>query len=431
MSLYINIYVIVQSMNDIKPDIVIIGGGPSGLMVAGTAIRKNPKSKIILIEKNNQFGKKLSITGGGRCNILNATFDTKELLSKYGPAEDFLYSTFSQFNVSDTIEFFKKLGLEIVIQENNRAFPKSEKALDVVKAMVDYATHPNITFLKNTRIKKINHNKREILSIETEAGQQIKALKYVFATGGLSHPETGSTGDGFDWLKDLGHTVKEATPTLVPWIVSDKWIHKNSGNSLNNLKISIFTDNKKFFDCKGRVLMTYRGLSGPTILNNSSKLQDALYHGKISANIDFYPYLNHKELDQLVLEIFDQNKNKKLKNILSKIFNLPNAEIILEKIKIDFEKETNLITKDERKSIVQLLKKLEINITGLEGYKKSIVADGGVSLKEINTKNMSSLKIKNLFITGDLLDIRRPSGGYSLQLCWTTGYVVGLNCVSN
>jgi predicted Rossmann fold flavoprotein len=414
----------------IEADLIIIGGGPAGLMTAGIAAEKNPKAKIIIVEKNKELGKKLSITGGGRCNILNANFNKEELLSKYGDSKDFLYSTFSQFNVKETVDFFKKLNLEIIVQENNRAFPKTENAKDVVKTMEKHVNKSNIQILKNTEIKKINFNKNNILNLETTKGEVLKAKQFVFATGGLSHSETGSTGDGFMWLRQLGHTVKNPTPTLVPWKVSDAWIKTNSGTSIEHIKISVFTDDKKSFDCKGRVLLTHKGFSGPIILNHSNKLRDALYNGQIKAFLDFYPELNHAEIDKIILDLFDKNKNKKVKNILNKIFKINSIEEILNSnLQIDSEKQINLISKEERKRIVQTLTKLEINITGLEGYKKSIVADGGVELKEIDTKTMKSKIIDNLFIVGDLLNIRRPSGGYSLQLCWTTGYVAGIHAL--
>ncbi len=409
---------------------IIIGGGASGMMCASTIITRNPEAKVLLIEKNKKLGEKLSITGGGRCNITNATFDTKELLKKYGEAEKFLYSAFDQFGVEDAINFFEKNNLPIVVQANNRAFPKSEKATDVTRVMIDLCTHPNITILDTTQVTEIKHVGNMIEYIKTRKGESYIADSYILATGGLSHPETGSTGDGFKWLTDLGHTIKQPTPTLVPWKVSDTWIHAHAGTALDDVKLTVSVDGKKYFSCKGRILCTHIGLSGPVVLNHSSKLQDALLSGVITTMLDLYPTLNHKEVDQHILAVFEKNKNKKLKNVLDEVTRLHSGYLILQKhLPHNIEVPVHSVSKEYRKSLTQLLKNIPLQVWSLEGYEKSVVADGGITLTEVDTKTMRSKKISNLYITGDLLDIRRPSGGYSLQLCWTTGYVAGVHCL--
>lgn len=418
-----------MSTNDF--DILIIGGGASGMMTAIQASTRFPVARICIIEKNKNLGQKLSITGGGRCNITNATFDLQTLLTQYGEAEKYLYSSFSQFSVEDTIQFFEKNNVPLITQDRNRVFPKSEKATDVTLALSKLCIHKNITIILNTYIRKINHNDSKIDFVETQKGERYTARSYILATGGLSHPETGSTGDGFKWLTELGHTIKEPTPTLVPWNVSDEWIHQNSGTAFEDVKITVNVYNKKYFSCIGRVLCTHTGLSGPLILNHSSNLQDALLSGTIDAYLDMYPYFNHKELDQHVLSICNAHLNKKIKNILSEITRLNSFESLYKSHipSIDFEAQVNTLTKDTRNKIIHLLKKLPLNIKGLQGYAKSIVTDGGISLSEIDMRTMKSKKITNLSITGDLLNIKRPSGGYSLQLCWTTGYVAGSHCL--
>ncbi len=431
---------------------IVIGGGASGMMTAGQIVAHNPDATVLIIEKNKRLGEKLSITGGGRCNITNATFDDKILLKNYGVAEKFLYSAFDQFGIQDTINFFEKRNLPIVIQANNRAFPKSEKAIDVTNVMQKFCTHPDIKILTNTVVTKINtgchpaldagsqdkttRSRNEsgmtlITNIEIQKGERYTADSYILATGGLSHPETGSTGDGFKWLTDLGHNVKQPTPTLVPWIVSDSWIHAHAGTALDDAKIIVSVDGKKYISCTGRILCTHTGLSGPLILNNSSKLQDALLSGVVTGTLDLYPQLNHKEIDQVILNIFEKNKNKKFRNVIDEITRLHSGFLILQKhLPLDFDIPVHSVSKEYRKSLTQLLKSIPLFIRGLEGYEKSVVADGGISLTEVDTKTMRSKKISNLFITGDLLDIRRPSGGYSLQLCWTTGFVAGTHCLS-
>ncbi len=411
-------------------DAIIIGGGASGMMSAIQITRQYPTASILLIEKNKKLGAKLSITGGGRCNITNANFDIKQFLSNYGAAEKFLHSAFTQFSSKDTITFFEEHNLPIVVQEHNRAFPKTEKASDVTHVLTQLCNHPNITIKKNTTITKIHTSNSEIDSIEDEKGEKWSASSYILATGGLSHPETGSTGDGFEWLTRLGHSVKQPTPTLVPWKTSDAWITKHSGTAIDDCKITVFVDDSKYFSCTGRILCTHTGLSGPVVLNHSSKLQDALLSGSVKGFIDLFPTKNHKEINEHILAVFDSNKNKQLKNVLSEITKLHSFELILQKhLPYKIETPVNEVSKEFRKSFIQLLKNIPIQITGLEGYQKSVVADGGISLSEIDTKTMRSKKISNLSITGDLLDIRRPSGGFSLQLCWTTGYVAGTHCL--
>jgi predicted Rossmann fold flavoprotein len=409
-------------------DSIVIGGGPAGMMAAGRIAELKPEARILLIEKNKSLGAKLSISGGGRCNITNATLDAKEMLKNYGDAGKFLHSAFDQFGVQSTIDFFESRGLPIVVQDRNRAFPKSEQATDVTMTMKKYCSRPDVKLMMGTSVVKINHSDGRVSSVEVEGGESYSADSYILATGGLSHPETGSTGDGFKWLEDLGHTVKQPTPTLVPWKVSDSWIHAHTGTALDDVKVTVHVDGNKYFSCTGRILCTHEGLSGPTILNHSGKLQDALLSGSISAQMDFYPSKNHKEVDQLIINIFERNKNKKLKNVLSEIFRLSKGELILQKhLPYDIETSIHSVSKEFRKSLTQLLKSMPIFVFALQGYDKSIVADGGIILDEIDTKTMRSKKISNLFVTGDLLDIRRPSGGFSLQLCWTTGFVAGSN----
>lgn len=409
-------------------DVIIIGGGPAGMMAAGTIINNDTNAKVLLIEKNKNLGEKLSITGGGRCNITNAIFDNKELVKKYGKADKFLHSAFSKFSVQDTFDFFEKMNLPLVIQEYGRVFPKSEKAIDVTNAMIKYCTNSRITIKTNTTISKIISNKSVIEFVETTKGERYTAKSYILATGGLSRPETGSTGDGFNWLKTLGHKVQNPTPTLAPWTSPEIWIHDNAGKTIDNCKITVEVNNKKYFSFNGRILLTHTGISGPVVINNANKLQDAIYSGEIQTYLDLYPDKNHKEVDELILEIFEKNKNKKLKNVINEIIKInSNENFFIKNLPADMEMNVHSVSKDFRKSLVQLLKKIPIKITGIEGYAKSIVADGGVSLTEVDTKTMKSKIISNLFITGDLLDIRRPSGGYSLQLCWTTGYVAGIN----
>lgn len=406
-------------------DVIVIGGGASGMMAAGIASRDG--KRVLLVEKNRELGKKLKITGGGRCNITNATYDTKELLSKFGKAEPFLYSPFSQFGVKDTFKFFETKRLPLVIEEKNRVFPKSQKAMDVFDVLYKFITQKEVIVMLTNPVSKINMDPstKKITSIETKKGV-FSAKNYIIATGGTSHPETGSTGDGFKWLKELGHTANDPTPTIVPLKVSDAWVKKLTGKSVKEMKITFYINGKKSFSDKGNLLFTHFGISGPTILNLAHKVTDLLHEGAVTAVVDFYPSLDIGALDKKILESFDSNKNKLFKNILKEIVPEGMTDLIINSgIVPDPSTPIHLVSKEQRRQIVDLLKGKSMTITGLMGMDRAVISDGGIPLEEVDTRTMKSRIIKNLYFTGDILHINRPSGGYSLQLCWTTAYVAG------
>ncbi len=404
-------------------DVIIIGGGASGMMAG--AIAGSLGKSVLVLDKNKSLGEKLKITGGGRCNITNAEEDVRVLLKSYGKAEQFLYSPFSQFGVKDTFKYFEKRGLPLVIQARKRAFPNTENAHDVYKVLQKELDKYKVDIKTNCVVKGLLKDSEYIKTVVTNQGE-FKAHSFILSTGGMSHPETGSTGDGFKFLKDLGHKIKEPTPSIVPLEVSDAWVKMLAGVSLSFMKITFFLEGKKEFSKTGKVLFTHFGLSGPLILNSASKVSDLLQTGRVTALIDAFPDTNHGALNDRIVKIFDDNKNKMLATIFKDIAPEGTAKAI-EKIlnDIDFKTKVHSITREERKKIVDTLKALPINITNLMGYDRAVVADGGVMLDEIDTKTMRSNIYKNLYITGDLLNINRPSGGFGLQLCWTTGYIAG------
>jgi len=405
-------------------DVIVIGGGASGMTAAGRSAELG--KKVLLLEKNPDLGEKLKITGGGRCNITHAEYDNRILLKKYGKAENFLYSPFSLFGVKDTFNFFEKLGLPLMTEEYKRVFPKTEKALDVLKALEKYMRKGGVTVKTNSPVFKISKDNKRIVAVKIK-NETYTANSYIIATGGVSHPETGSTGDGFKWLADLGHKIKTPTPNIVPLLVKDAWIKTLSGISVEDIKITFYVDNIKNFSKIGKILFTHFGLSGPMILNSASKIRDLLPTGTVTAKIDLFPKLNELELENKIIKIFDENKNKIFKNTLEEILPKGTTKGIISLLKIDPDKKIHSITKEERKELVIIFKALPIKITGLMDFEKSVVSDGGVDLTEIDMKTMRSKIIENLFITGDLLDINRQSGGFSLQICWTTGYLAGSN----
>lgn len=404
-------------------DVIVIGGGASGTMAAGIAAREG--KKVLLLEKNNDLGEKLKITGGGRCNITNDEHDNRKLLKHYGNAAPYLYSPFSQFSVQETFSFFEKRKLPLVTQARNRVFPRSERAYDVYKVMKDFVKKENVEVKYNCEVRSLKTNNNHIESVVTSKGT-FYAKHIIVATGGISYPETGSTGDGFMWMKDLGHTVHEPNPDIVPLRSDERWVKRISGTKLSFMKISFFLNYEKQFDKTGKILFTHFGLSSPLILNCSRQVAGLLKKGYVHAEIDLFPDTEKGALDKKILKVFEQNKNKDLKNVLDEFAPKKLAEVIFEMLRIsDHHIKIHNVSQEQRKQLRDILKALPLSIDGLMGLDRAVIADGGVILDEIDTRTMKSKIINNLSLTGDMLHINRPSGGYSLQLCWTTGYVAG------
>ncbi len=407
-----------------KYDLIVVGGGASGMMAAGRAAESG--LRVLLLEKNRRLGEKLRISGGGRCNITNAEENTKLFLGKYGRAEKYLYSLFAQFGVRETFDFFEKRGLPLKVEAGKRAFPMSEKAEDVVNVLEKYLSQGKVTIQYQSPVTKVLASDTSIEALLC-GDTRYEAKEYIFATGSVSHPETGSTGDGFRWLEKLGHTIALPTPTIVPLAVKEKWIKALMGVTLEEVKIHFFVQGQKQFSLVGNILCTHFGLSGPLILNAAHKVADLLHRGKVTAYIDTCPQVDLGTLERTLVKLFDDNKNKALKNILKEF--IPKGtekglSVVLAE-SVDLNKKVHSVTKEERKRIAHVLKALPVTVVGLMGFDRAVVADGGVEPNEIAWKTMRSKKVSNLLVTGDLLHINRPSGGYSLQLCWSTGYVAG------
>ncbi len=405
-------------------DLIVIGGGASGMMAAGRAAERG--LRVLLLEKNKKLGEKLRISGGGRCNITNAEEDERKLLKNYGDAEQFLYSLFAQFGMKDTFTFFESRQLSLVIEAGKRAFPHTHNAGDVVEVLEAYVKKGGVEVRTGMTVTKINTQEGVIHSVA--CGKEVfSAQEYLIATGSLSHPETGSTGDGFKWLTSLGHTMVKPTPTIVPLAVKERWVKGLAGVSLTSMKITFYVDDKKSFALSGKILFTHFGLSGPLILNSAHKVADLLHNGIVTATIDACPHMDLGALEKYVIATFDAHKNKSLRNSMKDIVGegVHKGVLTLLSERMDIETKVHSVTKEDRKHLVHLIKKLPVTIEGLMGFDRAVVADGGVPLEEIDIKTMRSKKIANLLVTGDLLHINRPSGGYSLQLCWSTGWVAG------
>ena len=419
-------------------DVVVIGGGPAGMMAAGTAAMHltahgTSSPKVLLLEKNSSLGKKLLITGGGRCNITNAEFDTRAFLAKFagrGRKDDqFLFSTFSKWSIQQTLDFFHTQGLETKVEALKRVFPVTDSAKSVWDILLKYMTEGKVTVRCSQSITKLNHKNGSLESLTLITGEEVRARAFILATGGKSRPETGSTGDGFTWLKEFGHTISDSNAALVPLTLKDTWAKDLAGVTVNDIQLTVFhgegSHKSKQFKNKGKLLFTHKGITGPTILNMSRDIGELLRYSPVTIELYLLPGTPREALDSKIHELLKLNSNKLVKNVLGEI--IPSALVspLLETADIPLDTFSNSLTREKRLQLSELIKKIPLHVKGLQGMEKAVVTSGGVTLTEIDFKTMRSKILSNLFIVGDLLNLDRPSGGYSLQICWTTGVVAG------
>ncbi|MCX6788642.1 MAG: NAD(P)/FAD-dependent oxidoreductase [Candidatus Jorgensenbacteria bacterium] len=408
-------------------DVIVVGGGPAGMMSAGRAAEKG--ARVLLVEKNESLGKKLLITGGGRCNLTNAETDTRKLLAKFKVAEQFLFSAFSQWSVGETLEFFHTKGMPTKVEAGLRVFPTSDSSKSVLHVLSEYMKAHNVTILSNSGVVEIAREDKKIIGVKLKNKKIIRGNSVIIATGGTSRPETGSTGDGYSWLRDIGHTIIKPEASLVPIAIKDKWVRQLSGVSLENVKITIFQNNEKQGVSKGKILFTHVGLSGPTILNMSKDVGELLKYGSVILSLDVLPKEDYGMLNTKLQELFKEHDKKNFGNALVNLIPSSIAPIIIELSGINPETKCHSVTRESRIKLIHLLKAIPMNVDKLLGLDKAIVTSGGVTLSEVDFKTMRSRLYPNLYLVGDILDIDRPSGGYSLQLCWTTGFVAGNSVV--
>lgn len=400
-------------------DVVVIGGGPAGMMAAGRAAENG--AKVVLLEKNDRLGVKLLITGKGRCNITNSRDAVREMVNRFGKNGKFLFSGLSRFGVNEIIEFFSSRKLKTKEERGGRVFPVSDRSVDVLKVLKGYLKENKVEVKLKSEIKKIKNKENKIEYIELKSGEKIIADKFIIATGGKSYPETGSTGDGYNWFKKLGHTIEKLEPSLIPILCKEKLIRELEGLSLKNVEISLWQENKKIKALMGEAIFTRNGLSGPIILD----LSTFITKGEYKLKIDFKPALEFAVLKKRIDKDFQEFNNKMFKNSLEKLLPKKMIPVFIKLSNIDPEKKVNSITKEEKLRLVHLLKEFELNVAGLGGYDKAIVTKGGVRLSEVDPKTMKSKVVDNLYLAGELLDLNGPTGGYNLQVCWTTGYIAG------
>lgn len=397
------------------------------MMAAGFAGQKKPK--VFLIEKNNGFGNKLLLTGKGRCNITNAETDIKEFAAAFGKKGKFLFSSLNAFGVSDTINFFEQRGLKTKVERGNRVFPKSDTAADVLNILINFLKQSKVHVLLNSPVKAVIKKDNKIEKILLK-DKEIFADKFILATGGLSYPATGSSGEGAKWSKDLGHTIEKNQPALTPLKIKEKWVGELAGLSLKNVAICAFQKNKKQDERFGEALFTHEGLSGPIVLDMSKKIGDLLNNGPVLLRIDFKPALDFLTLDQRIQRDFKEMNNAMFKNSLDKLLPKKLIPIMVRLSKINPSKKANSITSQERNALLHLLKEMPLEVEGLLGFEKAIVTSGGISLSEIDPRTMQSKIIPNLYFAGEIIDLDGPTGGYNLQVCWSTGYLAGVSAVA-
>lgn len=402
--------------------VAVIGGGPAGMMAAGQAASIG--ANVVIIDKNHNLGRKLLLTGKGRCNITQAEFNDREFIKKLGKNGQFLFSALAVFGPKEIIDFFEQRNLLTKIERGGRVFPASDKAQDVLETLIKY--------LKENKVKIMIDS--EVLGFEVKAGkiecvklknEKIYANNFILAVGGLAYPGTGSTGDGYVWAKKMKHKIIELFPSLVPVWIKEDLVKNLQGLSLKNVALSVWQDNKKQDLRFGEMLFTHFGISGPIVLDLSKKISELLVKGDVKIEIDLKPALGFPVLDKRLHRDFIKNSNKDFKNYLPELLPQKLIEPVIKLSGINSDKKLNSITKDERKKLVNLLKGLKFTVGGLLGYEQAIVTGGGVDLKEVDSKTMRSKIVNNLFFAGEILDIDGPTGGYNLQICWSTGYAAG------
>ena len=405
-------------------NVIVVGGGAAGMMAAVFAARNG--QNVQLLEKNEKLGKKLFITGKGRCNITNAA-DIEDLFTAVTSNPKFLYSGFYSFTNQQVIDFFEELGVKTKIERGERVFPVSDHSSDVIAAFSRELKSLGVSVSLHTEVKELLCEQDKVCGVLLTNGKKMKADAVIVATGGISYPSTGSTGDGYRFAKETGHRVTELLPSLVPMEVRQWYAKELQGLSLRNIEICITDGKKKLYEEFGEMLFTHYGVTGPVILSASSVVGKTLRKKELTLHIDLKPALSEEQLDKRILREFDANHNKQYKNSIDSLFPTKLKPVMIELSEIEHEKKVNEITKEERQRLVHLIKDFTMTLTGLRSYNEAIITKGGVSVKEIDPGTMESKKMKGLYFAGEVLDLDAMTGGYNLQIAWSTGYLAGIN----
>lgn len=401
--------------------VLVVGGGAAGMFAAIFAAYNG--NEVHIFEKNEKLGKKLFITGKGRCNITNAS-DMETLFASVVTNSKFLYSSFYGYTNQDVIEFFERIGVRTKIERGNRVFPVSDHSSDVIVGLTRELQQLGVEIHLHTAVKRIV-GKERFEYLELQNGTRVEGDACIVATGGFSYQTTGSTGDGYRFAKELGHQMTEILPALVPLTIKEWYAKELQGLSLRNVKASVYDDKKKLYDDFGEMLFTHYGVSGPLMLSASSYIGKKLKEKELKLVIDLKPALTTEQLDQRVLRDLEENMNKSFKNAIGKLFPTKLIPIMLELSGIDPDKKVNLISKEERQQFVSLIKNFTMTITGLRDFNEAIITKGGIKVKEINPSTMESKLVQGLYFVGEVLDLDALTGGFNLQIAWSTGYAAG------
>lgn len=403
-------------------DIAVIGGGPAGMMAAGRAAELG--AKVVLIEKNEILGKKLLITGKERCNFTHNEFDIRKFAEKFDRNGRFLYSALAVFGAREVIDFFESRGVKGRVEQGDRVFPEKGNAQDILNVLIKYLAEGKVNILLNFEVTGFKQKNGKISQVLLR-DRQIYADKSIICAGGKAYPQTGSTGDGYQWAEQLGHTVITPVPALNPVKTSEDWVKELQGLSLKNVSLKLFQNGKKQDERFGEMLFTHFGVSGPIVMDMSKNIGALLKQDPVKLILDLKPALDFKKLDKRIQRDFQEFKGRMFKNSLKGLLPLSMIPVIIKLSAIEPEKKVDYISREERNKLVHLLKELELTPTELLGFKWSVVTSGGVSLKEVNPNTMGSKKMENLYFAGEILNLDGPSGGYNLQECWSSGYLAG------
>ncbi|MCX7695534.1 MAG: NAD(P)/FAD-dependent oxidoreductase [Caloramator sp.] len=404
--------------------VVVVGGGAAGMMAAIKAAQRG--NKVILIEKNEKLGKKIYITGKGRCNV-TSNKDIEEIIQNIHGNGEFMYSSLYTFTNYDLMEMIESKGVKLKVERGDRVFPQSDKSSDIIKCFEEYLRENNVEILLKTKVTDIIAKDNKIYGVEINNNEIIKCDSVILATGGKSYPGTGSTGDGYVFAKKLGHTIVDIRPSLVPLVCKEDWIKDLMGLSLKNVSIKVKHKGKTIYEDFGEMLFTHFGVSGPIILSASRKISDILPN-EVEIYIDLKPALSFDELDKRILKDFQKYINKQFKNALDDLLPQKLIPVVVSLSGIPNDKVVNSITKKERSQLVNLLKSFKVTVIGTRPIEEAIITRGGVSVKEVDPATMESKIVKGLFIVGELLDVDAMTGGFNLQIAFSTGYCAGMNC---
>ena len=408
--------------------VLIVGGGAAGMMAAVAAAGKG--HQVHVFEKNEKLGKKLFITGKGRCNLTNAC-DTEELFEHVCTNAKFLYSAVYGFTNLDAVEFFEECGLRTKVERGNRVFPVSDHSSDVISALQKKMRDLGVCVHLDTPVLGIEAEQGKVSGIRVRQGKEedfIQGDAVILTTGGFSYQSTGSTGDGYRFAKKLGHHVTDLSPSLVPMTVGEEWVKELQGLSLRNVRAGVYDGKKCLYEDFGEMMFTHFGVTGPLILTASSRIHRQMEKGrKLVLLIDLKPALTVEQLDKRLLREFDETKNKQFKNSVGNLFPAKLIPVMVERSGILPEKKVNEISREERQNFVHFIKNFELTITGFRDYNEAIITKGGIQVREVNPSTMESKLISGLYFAGEVLDLDAETGGYNLQIAWSTAYAAGIS----